>query len=74
MLKEYHPKTIRIFSRDELKQWEILKTFNHPSLRYFIGDVRDNARVARAGRRDAAHSCGGAQKHVPPRFARIQSV
>ncbi len=48
MLKEYHPKTIRIFSRDELKQYEMQKQFNHPSLRYFIGDVRDKERVHRA--------------------------
>jgi len=48
MLNEYHPKAIRIFSRDELKQYDMQKTFNDPSLRYFIGDIRDKDRVHRA--------------------------
>ena len=49
MLKEYKPKTIRIFSRDELKQYEMQKQFNNnPTLRYFIGDVRDKERIHRA--------------------------
>src|SRR5438477_383178 len=48
MLKEYHPKAIRIFSRDELKQYEMQKQVSHPSLRFFIGDVRDKERVHRA--------------------------
>ena len=37
-----------IFSRDELKQSEMQKRFDHPSLRYFIGDVRDRDRLERA--------------------------
>lgn len=49
MLAEYQPKKLIIFSRDELKQHEMRVTgFNHPSLRYFIGDVRDEARLRRA--------------------------
>jgi UDP-N-acetylglucosamine 4,6-dehydratase len=49
MLCEFHPKKLIIFSRDELKQHEMLVTgFNHPSLRYFIGDVRDVDRLRRA--------------------------
>lgn len=49
MLKEYHPKRLIIFSRDELKQHEMLVNgFTHPSLRYFIGDVRDHRRLNRA--------------------------
>jgi len=49
MLKKYKPKTIRIFSRDELKQWEMEKKFNDaPHLRFFIGDVRDQGRLERA--------------------------
>lgn len=49
MLAEYHPKKLIIFSRDELKQHEMRTAgFNHPSLRYFIGDVRDEARLRRA--------------------------
>ena len=49
MLKEYHPAKIIIYSRDELKQHEMrVAGFNHPSLRYFIGDVRDLTRLERA--------------------------
>src|SRR6478736_853839 len=49
MLREYRPKKLIIFSRDELKQHEMRSSgFDHPSLRYFIGDVRDPARLERA--------------------------
>ncbi len=49
MLKEYHPAKIIIYSRDELKQHEMrVAGFDHPSLRYFIGDIRDVQRLRRA--------------------------
>ncbi len=48
LLERYHPKKIIIFSRDELKQFEMHQQFNHPSLRFFIGDVRDRDRLNRA--------------------------
>ncbi len=49
MLAEYHPAKIIIYSRDELKQHEMKAAgFNHPTLRYFIGDVRDLPRLNRA--------------------------
>ncbi|MCL4531107.1 MAG: UDP-N-acetylglucosamine 4,6-dehydratase (inverting) [Chloroflexi bacterium] len=49
MLKDFQPKKIIVFSRDELKQHEMQTMgFNHPSLRYFIGDVRDRERLLRA--------------------------
>lgn len=49
MLNKYKPKRIRIFSRDELKQWEMQKLFNdNKHLRFFIGDVRDKDRLERA--------------------------
>ncbi len=49
MLEKYHPKKLIIFSRDELKQHEMrVSGFDHPSLRYFIGDVRDKERLNRA--------------------------
>ena len=49
MLKEFHPAKIIVYSRDELKQHEMrVAGFNHPSLRYFIGDVRDLQRLERA--------------------------
>ena len=49
MLRDYHPRRLVIFSRDELKQHEMRESgFDHPSLRYFIGDVRDVERLKRA--------------------------
>jgi UDP-N-acetylglucosamine 4,6-dehydratase len=49
MVKEYHPAKIIIYSRDELKQHEMrVKGFDHPTLRYFIGDIRDRDRLLRA--------------------------
>lgn len=48
-LKKYKPKSIRIFSRDELKQWEMKKKFNNNAqLRFFLGDVRDVDRLDQA--------------------------
>lgn len=48
MLKsEYYSKII-IFSRDEMKQWEMSNSFQDPRLRFFIGDVRDQNRLQRA--------------------------
>lgn len=49
MLREHNPKKIIIFSRDEFKQHEMRTNgFDHPKLRYFIGDVRDHERLMRA--------------------------
>jgi UDP-N-acetylglucosamine 4,6-dehydratase/5-epimerase len=49
MLDEYQPLKVIIFSRDELKQHEMrMAGFDHPDLRYFIGDVRDVERLRRA--------------------------
>jgi UDP-N-acetylglucosamine 4,6-dehydratase len=48
MLEKYHPKVIRIYSRDELKQHEMRLEFGQKSLRYLIGDVRDANRLRRA--------------------------
>jgi UDP-N-acetylglucosamine 4,6-dehydratase len=49
MLRDYHPAKLIVFSRDELKQHEMrVGGFAHPSLRYFIGDVRDLKRLRRA--------------------------
>ncbi|MDV6328630.1 UDP-N-acetylglucosamine 4,6-dehydratase (inverting) [Idiomarina sp. Sol25] len=48
-LEKYNPKKIIIFSRDEMKQWEMAKLFpNDDRLRFFIGDVRDRDRLYRA--------------------------
>ena len=48
LLEKYKPKKIIIFSRDELKQFDMQQTFNDPCMRYFVGDVRDLARVEEA--------------------------
>ncbi len=49
MLDEFHPAKLIVYSRDELKQHEMrVAGFDHPSLRYFIGDVRDLERLKRA--------------------------
>jgi len=48
-LEKYNPRKIVIFSRDEMKQWEMAKLFNDdPRVRFLIGDVRDKDRLSRA--------------------------
>lgn len=49
LLRDYLPAKVIVFSRDELKQHEMrVAGFDQPNLRYFIGDVRDQARLRRA--------------------------
>jgi len=49
VFEKYNPKKVIIFSRDEMKQWEMAKLFpNEPRIRFFIGDVRDRERLYRA--------------------------
>ena len=48
MLAKYRPRRLCIVSRDELKQSEMMARWNDPSLRFFIGDVRDKERLLRA--------------------------
>ena len=49
VLEKYNPRRLVIFSRDEMKQWEMAKLFeNDKRVRFFIGDVRDKDRLARA--------------------------
>lgn len=50
MLAKYKPRRLVVFSRDELKQYEMQQTFNAPCMRYFLGDVRDVARLTQAMR------------------------
>ena len=48
-LKQFNPKRLVIFSRDEMKQWEMAKFYGgDPRVRFFIGDVRDKDRLSRA--------------------------
>lgn len=48
ILARYSPNKVIIFSRDELKQFEMEQTYNAPVMRYFLGDVRDEARLMQA--------------------------
>ena len=48
LLRDYQPNKIIIYSRDELKQFEMQQTYNAPCMRYFIGDVRDGERLNEA--------------------------
>ena len=48
-LKKYKPKRLVIFSRDEMKQWEMARLYkDFPQVRFFIGDIRDKTRIHRA--------------------------
>jgi len=48
LLEKYSPNKIIIYSRDELKQFEMQQEFNQTCMRYFIGDVRDKERLTQA--------------------------
>lgn len=68
VLEEFAPKKLIIFSRDELKQYEMMQRFSpeaHPALRYFIGDVRDEGRLDQAMRGVDVVVHAAALKHVP---------
>ena len=68
ILKGYKPKKIIIFSRDELKQFEMSTIYareKYPSIRYFIGDVRDKERLYRAFRNVDIVIHAAALKQVP---------
>lgn len=65
---EFKPKKLIIFSRDELKQYEMAQNFNpaeHKFMRYFIGDVRDRERLEQAMRGVDIVVHAAALKHVP---------
>jgi UDP-N-acetylglucosamine 4,6-dehydratase len=65
ILAHHQPKALRIYSRDELKQFEMQQTFGNSSLRYFIGDIRDRDRLQTAmqGANIVIHAA--AMKQVP---------
>ena len=49
LLSKYKPNKLIIYSRDEMKQWEMAKNFHdHDNVRFFIGDIRDKERLSRA--------------------------
>lgn len=65
LLKKYKPKRVVIYSRDELKQYEMAQVFKDKAMRFFIGDVRDYKRLRTAmnGIDYVIHAA--AMKHVP---------
>lgn len=65
LLKKYKPKKIIIYSRDELKQFEMAREYNDSCMRYFIGDVRDKERLSVAMKDVDFVIHAAAMKHVP---------
>ena len=65
ILENYKPNKIIIFSRDELKQFEMQSKYNHECMRYFIGDVRDKDRLIQATRGVDYVIHAAAMKQVP---------
>ncbi|TRW97091.1 UDP-N-acetylglucosamine 4,6-dehydratase (inverting) [Candidatus Methylobacter oryzae] len=65
ILARFQPKKVIIYSRDELKQYDMAQIFNASQMRYFIGDVRDQSRLKQAmdGVDYVIHAA--ALKHVP---------
>ena len=65
LLEKYRPNKIIIYSRDELKQYEMSQDYNDKCMRYFIGDVRDADRLKKAMRDVDFVIHAAALKHVP---------
>ncbi len=65
ILSKYKPNKIIIYSRDELKQYEMAQEFTAPCMRYFIGDVRDGSRLKEAMHEVDYVIHAAALKHVP---------
>ena len=65
ILQRYKPNKIIIYSRDELKQFEMAQKYNDPCMRYFIGDIRDLPRLQKAMNGVDVVVHAAALKHVP---------
>jgi UDP-N-acetylglucosamine 4,6-dehydratase len=68
LLQRYQPKKLIVYSRDELKQYEMAQEFpdtTYPCMRYFIGDVRDAERLVQAMRQTDIVVHAAALKQVP---------
>lgn len=65
ILRDYKPNKVIIYSRDELKQYEMQQVFNQACMRYFIGDVRDRERLVTAMTNVDYIIHAAAMKHVP---------
>lgn len=65
ILARYKPARLIVYSRDELKQYEMAQNFTASCMRYFIGDVRDTSRLKRAMQEVDIVVHAAAMKHVP---------
>ncbi|HGX93048.1 MAG TPA: UDP-N-acetylglucosamine 4,6-dehydratase (inverting) [Candidatus Tenderia sp.] len=65
LLDRFELSRLVIYSRDELKQYEMEQKFSGPMMRYFIGDVRDQDRLKQAMRGIDCVIHAAAMKHVP---------
>ncbi len=65
ILERYRPRKVIVFSRDELKQFEMAQEYNAPCMRYFLGDVRDPQRLIQAMREVDYVIHAAALKQVP---------
>ena len=65
ILKTYTPNRIIVYSRDELKQFEMQSQYTHKCMRYFIGDVRDKTRLMQASKGVDYIIHAAAMKQVP---------
>ncbi|GAB1400784.1 UDP-N-acetylglucosamine 4,6-dehydratase (inverting) [Aminivibrio sp.] len=65
LLQNYSPKKIIVYSRDELKQFEMQQIYSAPQMRYFLGDVRDEPRLTLAMREVDYVIHAAALKQVP---------
>ncbi len=64
LFERYKPARVVVYSRDEMKQFEMAQVFTQPQMRYFIGDVRDRDRLERALRGIEIVVHAAAMKHV----------
>ncbi|MCD5992985.1 UDP-N-acetylglucosamine 4,6-dehydratase (inverting) [Pseudomonas sp. CDFA 602] len=65
LLERYQPRRVVVFSRDELKQYEMQQEFTAPCMRFFLGDVRDADRLLQGMRGIDYVVHAAALKHVP---------
>lgn len=65
ILNSFKPRRVVIYSRDEFKQFEMQQEFSQPIMRFFLGDVRDEARLVRAMRDVDIVVHAAALKQVP---------
>jgi UDP-N-acetylglucosamine 4,6-dehydratase len=65
VLERYQPRRVIVYSRDELKQYEMAREYSSPAMRFFIGDVRDRNRLTKSFEDVDYVVHAAALKHVP---------